>query len=517
MRLAIDFGNTHTVAAVAVNDEHSLLPLPGLSFPNSALIPSLIFYAEPENVLLGHEVVAAGKETAPTTFRWMKRYLALNSPYVLRIGQARIPARDAVIRFLTGVLTAAERAVSPEKFAELIFTVPVDSFDFYRDLLKSAFETPARAVRVIDEVSAAAMEADVTLGENEPVFLLDIGGSTQQCMIATRDEDGRISVRGKAGRVVGGSNVDRWIFEYFCRMHGAALNDPVVRRHGAALLKACETLKIGLSTDERAAVHSVSFEPNSETGLSLTRGELDMILERADFLAAFQRMLFDVQRQAEANGVDLSLIRNVFAVGGTTRIPRLRRALSEAFPNAALPAVDPMTAVALGAARIGGNSRLMRDRITHEYAVRYRDGKSGSLAFETIVPAGSVFPSDAPVRTLRLKAARQGQRLFGLAIFERSLIGDDAQGDAFELLFDEQGGLLFLSSDTIHGADDPRKTVFLNPHGAEFIEASPPAAKGETRFSVEFRIDANRFLTVRAVDLRDGRVILEDMAVVKLS
>ena len=100
-----------------------------------------------------------------------------------------------------------------------------------------------------------------------------------------------------------------------------------------------------------------------------------------------------------------------------------------------------------------------------------------------------------------------------LAIFERSRSGDSA----VELLIDEQGGLLFLSSDANHGADGAGKAVFLNPRGAEFIEASPPAEKGETRFSVEFRIDENRFLTVSAVDLRDGRVVLENMAVVKLN
>lgn len=513
MYLAIDFGNTHTVTAIAANDERRLLPLPRLSLPGSALIPSLISYADPENVLLGHEVIAAEKETAPTTFRWMKRYLALNSPYVLRIGSERIPARNAVIRFLSGVISAAEREVSPEKVDELVFTVPVDSFDFYRDLLKSAFESPARPVRVVDEVSAAALEADILLSENEPVFLLDIGGSTQQCMIAVRDEDRRISVRGKAGQVVGGVDVDRWIFEYLCRKHGAALNDSIVRRHGASLLKACETLKISLSTEERAEVRSVGFRPETGIDLNLTRDELETILERADFLAALQRMIFDVQRQAEANGVDLSTIRNVFAVGGTTQIPTLRRILAETFPNAALAAVDPMIAVALGAARTEREARSMRDRITHEYAVRYRDGKSGNLAFETIVPAGTVFPSEGSVRTLRLKATRPDQRLFGLAIFERSRSGNDPDG-AVELLFDEQGGVLFLSSETNHGAG---KAVFLNPRGAEFIEASPPAEKGETRFSVEFRIDENRFLTVSAVDLRDERVVLENMAVVKLN
>ena len=39
----------------------------------------------------------------------------------------------------------------------------------------------------------------------------------------------------------------------------------------------------------------------------------------------------------------------------------------------------------------------------------------------------------------------------------------------------------FLSSETNHGAG---KAVFLNPRGAEFIEASPPAEKGETRIEV---------------------------------
>lgn len=510
MRIAIDFGNTHTVvSAQPATQPVEILTLPELAFPESALIPSVVSFPTLERPLIGYQA-AAGRLSAPGTFRWMKRYIALNSPYHIRVGTERVSARDAAERFLNGITAAVEARIAPELIEQLTFTVPADSFDDYRDWLKGAFETPNRAVRVVDEISAAAAAANVAIVPGEAVFLIDIGGSTQQTLIATRGENGAITVRGKSGRAGGGSDIDRWLLEEVCRRAGCAPDDPLVRLHGLTLLRACEQLKIALSTQESARMET----PFLSHEFALDRAALEALLIRRDFIQGLERMIREVCQQAAGNGVDLSRIAKIFAFGGTTRLPMIARIPSEVFPAARWMDCDPMCGVALGALRLEDGVLSISDVITHEYAIRYRDGQSGETAYRTIVPALTPFPSAGALSALRLKATRPDQRYFGLAIYERSLNPDaDVETDPFEVLFDENGAVRILRRERSVG----RASVFLNPRAARFIEAAPPADRGETRFSVAFEIDADRFLLVSADDLRTGRRVLDRVPVVRLA
>ena len=154
MRIAIDFGSTHTVAAVeAADGTIAPLPLPRLSLPGTFLIPSVISFANSGTPLAGYPVERAGLLTAQGTFRWMKRYIALNSPVRVRSGGERVTAQEAAVRFLRQTLIEIEAALAPGTVSELIFTAPTDSFDFYRDWLKRSFEAPNLAVRQRDRKS----------------------------------------------------------------------------------------------------------------------------------------------------------------------------------------------------------------------------------------------------------------------------------------------------------------------------------------------------------------------------
>lgn len=517
MRIAIDFGSTHTVAAVeAADGTIAPLPIPRLSLPGTFLIPSVISFANSGTPLAGYPVERAGLLTAPGTFRWMKRYIALNSPVRVRAGGERVTAQEAAVRFLRQTLIEIEAALAPGTVSELIFTAPTDSFDFYRDWLKRSFEAPNLAVRVLDEAGAAAADAGIRLESGEPFFVLDVGGTTQQALVAAHDSSGTIRVRGKDGRSTGGADIDRWILEELCGRIGIPLQDARLRPQGAALLRGCERLKIALSERETAR-----FEPEDDPGgltfggMELTREELETILRRHDFLPNLERMIRDVRNAAAANGVDSSALRKLFAIGGSVRIPAIRAAIRSVFPESSFVETDPTTSVAIGALRAATSGVTpLRDILTHSYAIRYRDGQSGEAKFETIVPSGAVFPSAGVVKTLRLKATRPGQRLFGLSIYERSLTPGATATDPYELLFDENGEVRILNRVQ---PSEAFESVFLNARAAQFLEADPPASRGEARFSVDFSIDADRFLIVSAIDLRSGRRVLNREPVVRLS
>ena len=205
-------------------------------------------------------------------------------------------------------------------------------------------------------------------------------------------------------------------------------------------------MKIALSSRERAEItpdgNLAAVLPRE---LTFERAELETILDRRGFLSGLERMIHEVRQQAAANGVDLSRITKMFFFGGTTMIPRIARIAAGAFPTACQVGCDPLRGVALGALRFDDGGFSIRDMITHEYAIRYRDGRSGENAFRTIVPALTPFPSVGVAATLRLKATRAAQRYFGLAIYERSLNPDAGEGsDPFEILFDETGAVRIM-------------------------------------------------------------------------
>lgn len=532
MRIALDFGNSNTVIAT---EDGTIPVLPGVSDPGRGIIPSLIAPDRDGTVLIGQEVVDGGVKDAPTTFRWMKRYIAMNSPYRIRIGGERISATDAALRFLRELIARISNYYQ-EPVSEIVFTVPVDSYDFYRDWLKSTFETALMRVRIVDEVSAAALSAGLTLGAEEAICLLDIGGSTQQAVVATtidtpKRDAATLSVRGKAALNRGGADLDRLILSEICRRAGFVLTDDEVRPFSAALLTAAEAVKLALSDAMMADFCFPDGFPLDRFGISdqcisIHRAEFETLMSESRFLPDLRAMLVSALNQADGAGIPRERIRVIGAVGGSGRIPAVQALLRDVFDDAFMSDrvfldTEPMTAVALGALKVGSSRVVLHDMITHQYAIRYRRAGQDDPRFETIVPALTRVPTNGVVKVLRLKATRQGQQRFGLAIYERRerFDGDTGSdrdgalgGDPYELLFDENGNVRILE----RFERDDEGDVFLNSQASRFIEANPPADLGETRFEVQFSVDRDRFLRVSAVDLRDGRTVLDDEAVVRL-
>ena len=62
-----------------------------------------------------------------------------------------------------------------------------------------------------------------------------------------------------------------------------------------------------------------------------------------------------------------------------------------------------------------------------------------------------------------------------------------------------------------------RQRFWVNEAAPTFLDAEPPAKKGEPRFEVEFGIDGNKRLLVTARDLLTKQIVLKEYPVVKLS
>ncbi len=519
--LAIDFGNTNTVLAFRESSSREVqcIDLPGISEPGSVLIPSMIHYGDGQT-LIGSQVIREEKENSYNTFRWMKRYIGMNSPYHIRVNGEKISAKQAAEEFLSNLIRETE-----ERFAvhadELVFSVPVESFEYYANWLISCFTIDGfRKVRIVDEAVSAAAGYGLKMHPGEPALFFDFGGSTMQATVVLLHEpNGRegflpesFQVIGKSGCSIGGSTVDRWIFEEALMQNRRDFSDPVIHRDGRIILAACEQLKERLSFFEEADLSLILTDHRKFT-LRQSREDLETLLRKRGLFQSVDAVVRDALLQAADHGIDASAITAVIPVGGGSMIPAIRSELGNVLRKALVLNGDPMTAVAKGAINLIDGFGVL-DFVRHQYAVRIRDGKTGEFRFHTIIQPGTPYPSDEPVTTLKIKASRQNQSLFGLAIYEISQPAFRPEAQT-EIFFDEEGAIrLFSRADSEKEGED---TFWLNEHAPLFLHADPPAEKGIARFKAEFKVDRNKMLLITVYDLSSGLYLFEDYPIIRLN
>ena len=174
----------------------------------------------------------------------------------------------------------------------------------------------------------------------------------------------------------------------------------------------------------------------------------------------------------------------------------------------------PLDAVARGAAAFAAGVEVS-DHIQHSYALRYVNREKGDYDFRPLVARGTSYPSSESVARVTIKASYDGQTRLGLAIFEMAEQRPGARAATFELIFDSSGAPRIAE---VAPADETERSAFwMNEHTPTFMALDAPATQGERCFDLSFRIDANKRLTLTAVDARTGRTTLRDFPVVRLN
>jgi hypothetical protein len=173
-----------------------------------------------------------------------------------------------------------------------------------------------------------------------------------------------------------------------------------------------------------------------------------------------------------------------------------------------------LDAVARGAAAFVAGVDF-QDYIQHDYAIRFVDPVKGEYCYRTIVPRGTRYPTTDPVARLTVKASHDGQEQLGIAIFELGERHGQALSAPVELVFDISGAARLA---VLGPEEEENRTFFwINENNPTFLEAQPPAQKGEPRFEAEFGIDGNKRLLITVRDLKTKQMIYRDHPVVRLT
>jgi molecular chaperone DnaK (HSP70) len=532
MTLAIDFGTSNTVITRwnPATKTAETISLPGLAQQigkNPPLVPSLVYVsnATEGTVQIGQQVRDRGLDVSADNrfFRNFKRGIGTAIQGFLPELDSQTLSFEHIGRwFLTEVITAAKQQTGePEA---VIFTVPVDSFEVYRDWLGQTCEAlNLPQVRMLDEPTAAALGYGAQ--QEETVLVVDFGGGTldfslvelaiagdrkplgfilrwgnKSLAASASQKPQRAKVLAKAGENLGGADIDNWLADYFHTQQGVPLT-PLTQR-------LVERLKIQLSDKLQATESFFDDETLESLTLQLDRPTFEEILRQNQFFDRLDAALEKVFQQARRQGLRVDDIHAVLLVGGTAQIPAVQSWLAGYFPKEKIRSDRPFTAVAEGALQVQQGIELT-DFLYHSYGIRYWDRRNRRHGWQPIIRAGQPYPSPTPVE-IELGASTENQPSIELVIGE---LGSEDALVTTEVFF--EGDRLV----TRQSSNAAQQVQPLNDTGAgrTIAKLDPPGVPGNDRIRVQFEVDRDRTLRITVDDILTGNTLVNRQAVVQLS
>ena len=228
-----------------------------------------------------------------------------------------------------------------KKVEKAVITVPAYFNDNQRQATKDAGAIAGlNVLRIINEPTAAAIAYGLGSGKTTKernVLIYDLGGGTFDVSLLNI-QGGVFTVKATAGDThLGGQDFDTNILEHlkkeFQRKTGKDISgDPRALRR---LRTACERAKRTLSNATQTTIEIDSLFDGEDFNSSLTRARFEDLNAKA-----FNGTLEPVQQVLKDSGMEKSKVDEIVLVGGSTRIPRIQKLLSDFFDGKKLEKVS---------------------------------------------------------------------------------------------------------------------------------------------------------------------------------
>jgi molecular chaperone DnaK len=368
--VGIDLGTTHTVVACVRDGRVHVLP----DEQGRRLLPSVVSFHPNGEVLVGYPAKERRIVDARNTIASIKRLIGRawgsdeirrgrqrfafelkegpgQGPLVVVRGQEyTLPEISAFV--LRRAKEIAEHALG-EKVDRAVITVPANFNELQRAATKVAGRVAGLDVlRIINEPTAAALAYGLGRAAKERIAIYDFGGGTFDCTLL--DLSGNVfEVLATAGDTfLGGDDLDVAIAERMCEafLHAHRYDPRTDSQAFERLRVAAEAVKIELSSHERTHIklREVAFGVGGahlDLDFGMTRDELEMLAT-----PLVERTFAVCQEALSVAHLPVSAFDKVILVGGSTRIPLVRRRVEQFFGAAPHDRVNPDEVVAIGAA-----------------------------------------------------------------------------------------------------------------------------------------------------------------------
>jgi molecular chaperone DnaK len=468
--IGIDLGTSNSAASVMEAGKPVIIPSAEGQTVAGKAFPSYVAFTKDGQLLVGEPARRQAVTNPEGTVFEAKRKMGTNFKYNIN-GKDYTP--EQISAFLLQKIKKDAEAFLGQPVAKAVITVPAYFDDSQRQATKNAGEIAGlEVVRVINEPTAAAFAYGLDKTHQEQkILVFDLGGGTLDVTIMDFGEDNgqaTFEVLSTSGDTqLGGKDMDTALIDYvvseFKRESGLNLsNDKMaMNRVREAVEKAKIELSTVLETDLNLPFISADASGPKHLNIKITRAKLEDLVK-----PIIERMRHPVQQALSDAKLTPNQIAKIILVGGPTRMPVVQKFVEEFIGKQVERGIDPMEAVAKGAAVQAG---VMSGDV---------EGKEILLL--------DVTPLTLSIETLGSVAT---------PMIDRNTTIPTSKTQTFSTAADSQ------TSVEVHVMQGERPMAGDNKSLGRFhLDGIPPAPRGVPQIEVTFDIDANGILKVTAKD-----------------
>ena len=475
--IGIDLGTSNSAAAVMTGGKPTIIPAAEGASVGGKAFPSVVAFSKDAQLLVGEPARRQAVTNPDNTIVAAKRKMGTDHKFIVQ-GKEYKPQQ--ISSFILQKIKKDAEAFTGDTIEKAVITVPAYFNDNQRQATKDAGTIAGLdVVRIINEPTAASLAFGLDkAGQDLKILVFDFGGGTLDVTIMEMG-GGVFEVMSTAGDThLGGTDMDKAIVDYvldeFRKKEGLDLSGDTTAM--TRIREGAEKAKIELSSIMETDINLpfIAMVDNASKNLEvrLTRAKLEELVR-----PIVERCRVSLDNAIKDADLTFEDINRIVLVGGPTRMPVVKEYVASIVGKESEAGVDPMEAVAMGAAI-----------------------QAGIIAgdVQTDIVLLDVTPLTLGIETLG--GVRE-------PLIERNTTIPTSKSKVFTTAADNQ------TSVTIHVVQGERPMAADNVSLGSFnLTELPPAPRGIPQIEVKFDIDTNGIINVTAKDLgtkKENNIVIE--------